>query len=66
MQNHFPTCLIDFSYGLVPPEVSVQDIDLLEDQLCSLLASSTRALISELDGEENAQFLSNMAPFNVK
>ena len=55
-----------WSYGLKPAEISVQDVDLLEDELCSLLACSTRALISKLNGEQNAQFLANMAPFNVK
>jgi hypothetical protein len=54
------------SYGLEAAEINVQDVDLLEDELCSLLASSTRALISKLNGEKNAQFLANMAPFNVK
>ncbi|CBY16241.1 unnamed protein product [Oikopleura dioica] len=54
-----------YTYGLKPAEISVQDVDLLEDELCSLLACSTRALISKLNGEQNAQFLANMAPFNV-
>jgi len=43
----------------------VHDRELLSSSLCSLLASSTRHLIGHLDGEQNAQFISDMAPFNV-
>merc|ERR1719402_1373019 len=43
----------------------VQNIDLLSESLCTLLASSTRHLLHKLNGEENARFISDMAPFNV-
>ena len=60
--------MIIFRYGVGDTSriELVSDVNLLSRALCAMLASSTRVLLQELEGERNAQFVSDMAPFNVK